>query len=126
MARIIRLTERDLTRIVRRVIKENEEEMGDMYTDFGRKKIPTKSHEDISYDIQSVDCGGKNGMDGHVDIDENDTIIIRHCEGDNEELDYLKKKGKGLLYMKYGMNPNDAVKMVDDESNMKKRFIPRY
>ena len=103
MARIIRLTEQDLTRIVRRVIKENEElMMGDMYTDFGRKKIPTKSREDISYDIQSVDCGGKNEMDGHVDIDEDDTIIIKYCEGDNEELDYLKNKGKLLLYSKYG------------------------
>jgi hypothetical protein len=102
MARIIRLTESDLTRIVRRVIKENEDEMGDMYTDFGRKNMSTKAHEDISYDIQSVDCGGKNGMDGHVDIDEDDTIIIRYCEGDDEELDYLKKKGKLLLYSKYG------------------------
>jgi hypothetical protein len=183
MKRIIRLTERDLTRIVRRVIKENEaperyvidvetgnmvgthkygvgfvvnkigermgyesdptsipngtkmekmdlgfdddnyedrdgfdkyssndfsslrnieEEMGDMYTDFGRKNMSAKSREDISYDIQSVDCGGKNGMDGHVDIDEDDTIIIRYCEGDDEELDYLKKKGKLLLYSKYG------------------------
>jgi hypothetical protein len=100
MKRIVRLTESDLTRIVRRVIKENEEEVGDMYTDFGRKKIPTKAHEDISYDIQSVDCGGEMG--GSVDIDEDDTIIIRYCEGDNEELDYLKKKGKLLLYSKYG------------------------
>ena len=122
MSRIIRLTERDLTRIVRRVIKENEEEMGDMYTDFGRKKIPTKAHEDISYDIQSVDCGGKNGMVGHVDIDEDDTIIIRYCEGDNEELDYLKKKGKGLLYMKYGMNSNDAMKMVDDNQTSEYKY----
>jgi hypothetical protein len=81
---------------------EEEVMMGDMYTDFGRKKIPTKSREDISYDIQSVDCGGKNGMDGHVDIDEDDKIIIRYCEGDNEELDYLKNKGKLLLYSKYG------------------------
>ena len=99
MKKVIRLTERDLTRIVRRVIRENE---GDMYTDFGWKKIPTKSREDISYDIQSVDCGGKNEMDGHVDIDEDDTIIIKYCEGDNEELDYLKNKGKLLLYSKYG------------------------
>ena len=75
--------------------------MGDMYTDFGRKNMSTNHSEDISYDIQSVDCGGKNGMDGHVDIDEDDTIIIRYCEGDDEELDYLKKKGKLLLYSKY-------------------------
>jgi hypothetical protein len=81
---------------------EEEMMMGDMYTDFGRKNMSTNHSEDISYDIQSVDCGGKNGMDGHVDIDEDDTIIIRYCEGDDEELDYLKKKGKLLLYSKYG------------------------
>ena len=55
---------------------------------------------DISKMIFQV-CG-KNGMDGHVDIDEDDTIIIRYCEGDDEELDHLKKKGKLLLYSKYG------------------------
>jgi len=85
-------------------LRNIEEEMGDMYTDFGRKNMSNKSREDISYDIQSVDCGGEMG--GSVDIDEDDTIIIRYCEGDNEELDFLKKKGKRLLYIKYGKKIN--------------------
>jgi hypothetical protein len=65
------------------------------------ESLYSDSNEDISYDIQSVDCGGDFG--GSVDIDEDDTIVIRYCEGDDEELEYLKKKGKRLLYGKYGM-----------------------
>ena len=41
-------------------------------------------------------------MEGHVDIDEDDTIIIRYCEGDDESLEYLKRKGKMLFDSKYG------------------------
>jgi hypothetical protein len=85
-------------------LRNIEEEMGDSYSDFGRKNMSNKSREDISYDIQSVDCGGEMG--GSVDIDEDDTIIIRYCEGDNEELDFLKNKGKRLLYIKYGKKIN--------------------
>ena len=65
------------------------------------ESVYTDSYDDISYDIQSVDCGGD--FEGSVDIDEDDTIVIRYCEGDDEELEYLKKKGKRLLYRKYGM-----------------------
>ena len=65
------------------------------------ESVYTDSYDDISYDIQSVDCGGDFG--GSVDIDEDDTIVIRYCEGDDEELEYLKEKGKRLLYRKYGM-----------------------
>ena len=61
------------------------------------------SDEDISYDIQSVECDG-NGMNGHVDIDDDDTIIIRYCEGDDESLNHLKRKGKKLLHSKYGLD----------------------
>jgi hypothetical protein len=61
------------------------------------------SDEDISYDIESVECDG-NGMNGHVDIDDDDTIIIRYCEGDDESLRYLKRKGKKLLHSKYGLD----------------------
>ena len=90
MKKIIRLTEKELTNLVKQIIKEQEEYS--LYSD---------SNEDISYDIQSVDCAGDFG--GSVDIDEDDTIVIRYCEGDDEELEYLKKKGKRLLYGKYGM-----------------------
>jgi len=61
------------------------------------------SDEDISYDIESVECDG-NGMNGHVDIDDDDTIIIRYCEGDDESLRHLKRKGKKLLHSKYGLD----------------------
>ena len=69
------------------------------------ESVYSDSNEDISYDIQSVDCDRFDNVyrGGTVDIDEDDTIVIRYCEGDDEELEYLKKKGKRLLYGKYGM-----------------------
>ena len=73
--------------------------MGTMDEEY--ESVYTDSNEEISYDIQSVDCGGDFG--GSVNIDEDDTIVIRYCEGDDEELEYLKEKGKRLLYRKYGM-----------------------
>ena len=59
------------------------------------------SDEDISFDIKAMDCGDYSN-DGHVDIDEDDTIVIRYCKGDEDKLDRLKEKGKRLLYGKYG------------------------
>ena len=140
MKKIIRLTESELTRIVKSVLNERRVSASELIKDmtlrdvvevvnsFSNKQISLKevkekieymfrpsggrmneeyesvysdSNEDISYDIQSVDCGGDFG--GSVDIDEDDTIVIRYCEGDDEELEYLKEKGKRLLYRKYGM-----------------------
>lgn len=60
------------------------------------------SQEDINYDIKGMDCG-EYSNDGHVDIDEDDTIVIRYCKGDEDKLDGLKRRGKKLLYSKYGM-----------------------
>ena len=139
MKKIIKLTESDLTRIVKSVLNERRVSASELIKDmtlrdvvevvnsFSNKQISLKevkekieymfrpsggrmnenmddvytdSNEDISYDIQSVDCDGDFG--GSVDIDEDDTIVIRYCEGDEEELEYLKEKGKRLLYGKYG------------------------
>jgi hypothetical protein len=86
----IRLTESDLTRLIKRIVKENR-----------------KMDYDYSYDIQSVDCGNNRSY-GHVDIHDNGTIIIRYCEGNEEDLEYLKEKGRRLL------NPNNF--MSDDYS----------
>jgi hypothetical protein len=127
MARITRLTERDLTRIVKRTIMEMEE----------------NSNEDFTFDIKAVDCdSSEEYMDeednkGHVDIEEdedgNKVIIIRYCRGDEESLRDLKRKGKGLIYADYGMNPNDAMKMVDDNQTSKytsygkpSKYDPQY
>lgn len=144
MKKTIRLTESELTNLVKRIVNEMEEKTPDyikvyhMYKngevskkdfygymgvlekherqdlidyiesqkhssilDEEYESVYSDSNEDISYDIQSVDCGGDFG--GSVDIDEDDTIVIRYCEGDDEELEYLKRKGKKLLYRKYGM-----------------------
>ena len=140
MKKIIKLTESDLTRIVKSVLNERRVSASELIKDmtlrdvvevvnsFSNKQISLKevkekieymfrpsggrmneeyesvytdSNEEISYDIQSVDCGGDFG--GSVNIDEDDTIVIRYCEGDDEELEYLKEKGKRLLYRKYGM-----------------------
>ena len=68
------------------------ENMGDVYSD---------SNEDINYDIKAMDCG-EYSNDGHVDIDDDDTIVIRYCKGDEDKLDRLKRRGKKLLYSKYG------------------------
>ena len=140
MKKIVKLTESDLSKIVKSVLNERRLSASELIKDmtvrdivdvvnyFSNKQISVKevkekieymfrpsggrmneeyesvytdSYDDISYDIQSVDCGGDFG--GSVDIDEDDTIVIRYCEGDEEELEYLKEKGKRLLYRKYGM-----------------------
>ena len=84
MKKVIRLTESDLTRLVRRVIKEQE-------------KINSESNEDFTYDIKAVDCeSSQSYKDGHVDIEEdndgNGIIKIRYCRGDKENLNYLKER----------------------------------
>ena len=82
MKRIIRLTERDLTRIVKRTIREMEEDRP-------------------LFDIEAVDCDSPSR--GHVDIDDNNTIVIRYSKGDDDEktLKYLKEKGITLLHSRF-------------------------
>jgi hypothetical protein len=86
MKKVIRLTERDLTRIVKRIVNEMD---GD-------------SDDEFSFDIKSVRCDDKTFKDGHVDI-KGDTIVIRYCKGDDDSLEYLKRKGKKLFLSQHGM-----------------------
>ena len=79
--RIYNLDESDITRFVKRVIKENE--VMDNYGDF-------------NYDINTFDCGDKV-MSGTVDIDEDGTIMINYCRGNEVDLEYLKEKGRRLI-----------------------------
>jgi hypothetical protein len=88
MKKIIRLTERDLTRLIKRTIKEMEESRP-------------------MFDIESVDCGD-NIRSGHVDIDD-ETIVIRYCEGNEEDLKYLKEKGMRLLDSKFNLPYEDGT-----------------
>ena len=73
----------------------HEQNSFDLYTD---------SQEDINYDIKAMDCeGSRFGNMSSVMVNDDDTIVIRYCKGDDEELEYLKEKGKRLLYRNYGM-----------------------
>lgn len=74
-----------------------ESTMGDV------KPLVNEYDEDISYDIKSVECDGSEYKDGYVDIDEDGTIVIRYCKGDTDSLEYLKRKGKKLLYLDHGL-----------------------
>ena len=74
--KVIRLTESDLTKIVKRIIKEYED-----YTP--------------NYDIQSKDCSGSRRA-SNVYLD-GETIVIRYCRGNEAEIPYLKQKGLAEL-----------------------------
>jgi hypothetical protein len=141
-----RLTERDLSRIVRRVIgNESRKRLNEMTYDLRtdimdiirdsnasneevisilnsiademsssrrlRRDVENRfrggmNEEDekdmdqhINWDIKDVDCeGGRFGklssMGVSYDDDHNPEVFIRYCKGDNEELDYLKRKAR--------------------------------
>jgi hypothetical protein len=91
MKKVIRLTEKELTNLVRRIVNEQIE---DVYTD---------SREDFQYDIRGVRCDEDTFTSGHVDIDEDDVIVIRYCKGNEDSIERLKRKGERLLHSKYGM-----------------------
>jgi hypothetical protein len=102
MARIIRLTEQDLARIVRRVIKENEDED---YTSMD----DTSMDEHINFDIKTTDCegsslGNMSSMGVDEDEDGNIVVFIRYCKGDDEELEYLKRKARLEIKLNYGLD----------------------
>jgi len=81
--KVIRLTESDLTKIVKRIIKEYED-----YTP--------------NYYIQSKDCSdGRMGDNVYLD---GQKIVISYCRGNESEIDYLKQKGQ-LLFNKENSLP---------------------
>ena len=82
MSKIIRLTEADLIRLVKRVINENQ-----------------KYEEQFDFDIQQIDCDGEDMSYVDYDVDTN-TIEIRYC--DESQLAHLKKKGIRLAVGRFG------------------------
>jgi hypothetical protein len=100
------ITETDKEKVIRGILQGRQPKP--RYSDFSSDpeygdSDEDISNEDISYDIQSVECDGSEYKDGYVDIDEDDTIVIRYCKGDNESLEYLISKGKKLLHSKHGL-----------------------
>lgn len=115
MRKVVRLTERDLTRIVKRVIRESE--MDD-----------TSMDEHINWDIKSMNCEGSrfgNTSSMGVDKDEDGNIIvfIRYCDGDEKELNYLKRKARYEISTNYSLPPSpNEDDTLSERYNRKRRY----
>jgi hypothetical protein len=72
-----------------------DENIEDVYTD---------SREDFEYDIRGVMCDDDVFTSGHVDVDEDDVIVIRYCKGNEDSIERLKRKGEMILRQRYDMN----------------------
>lgn len=64
--------------------------------------------EDINWDIKTMDCegsrfGNMSSMGVDEDEDGNTVVFIRYCKGDDEELEYLKRKARMEIESKYGL-----------------------
>lgn len=75
-----------------------------MYGVISEQEDEYSMDEYIDWDIKSVDCEGSrfgNTSSMRVDYDEdnNPTVRIRFCKGDNDELHYLKSKARMEIKM---------------------------
>ena len=78
MKKVIRLTESDLQRIVKRVIKESEFDGGDYETEM--------------FKVMAKDCDEPKR--GNVIVTADGIAYIEYCRGDREELERLKNIGR--------------------------------
>jgi hypothetical protein len=114
MGRIIRLTERDLTRLVKRIIKENEESWSDDSfdmegdSDFSKMDLET-AKEELKNTISPSDIRFLNDLMRREGKDELEDMLINtlsQIEGDNEgdfeEVNMLEDFEK-----KYGMSEKE-------------------
>jgi len=116
MKKVIRLTESDLVRLVKKVINENEDTSMDEY---------------INYDIKSVDCQDSSLDDDYwrgsmyvrEDEDGNPLVVIRYCKGDDEELNRLKRKARHYME-KSNQLPSDNESIFENK-NMKNKKVVR-
>jgi hypothetical protein len=107
MKKVMRLTEADLNRLVKKVINENEDTSMDEY---------------INYDIKSVDCQDSSLDDDYwrgsmyvrEDEDGNPLVVIRYCKGDDEELNRLKRKARHYME-KSNQLPSDNESIFENK-----------
>jgi hypothetical protein len=84
MKKIVKLTESDLNRIVRNILKESDHDID----------------EHITWDIRATDCeysgriGYISSMGVDYDEDDNPVVMISYCKGQEDELEYLKEKAR--------------------------------
>jgi hypothetical protein len=112
MARIIRLTESDLARIVRRVIKEEEEEL---CIDFKGNKIPCKGDDTDRYGnpdscidnyYKEIPCKN-DGTDRYASVQNIQLVTVTAAKTGIEI--QLKKPMDGYLMIKYVPNTGEIL-----------------
>ena len=88
-------------------------------------------NEYINYDIKSVDCQDSSLDDDYwrgsmyvrEDEDGNPLVVIRHCKGDDEELNRLKRKARHYME-KSNQLPSDNESIFENK-NMKNKKVVR-
>ena len=110
--KVIKLSESDLNYIIKRVMNENEDTSMDEY---------------INWDIKSVDCegsylGNMSSMGVSEDKDGNPKVFIRYCKGDNEELNYLKRKARREIEQSNQL-PSDNESLFENKNIKNKKVI---
>jgi hypothetical protein len=114
MGRIIRLTERDLTRLVKRIIKENEESWSDDSfdmegdSDFSKMDLET-AKEELKNTISPSDIRFLNDLMRREGKDELEDMLINtlsQIEGDNED-DFEEVNMLEDFEKKYGMSEKE-------------------
>ena len=122
--KVIRLTESDLARIVKRVIKENEMNQDPCMSSMD----DTSMDEYINWDIKTTNCegsrfGGMSSMGVDEDEDGNIIAFIRYCDGDDEELEYLKRKARYQICKENRLPSEDETLNESDLDRILKRVI---
>ena len=85
MKKVIKLTESDLTRIVKRVIKES--------------RFEDDSYETEMFNVTTKDCN--EPKKGNVFVTADGIAYIEYCRGDREELQRLKKVAKEKIQARF-------------------------
>jgi hypothetical protein len=104
MKKIVRLTESDLTRIVKRVIKEEEDDDIETWDNF-YKKYPTPNHDEMDKMMKRIDVVNKNPkLRSRLEDDDRKNIKINQLNRELRALDKERNRIMGELN-DLGYNP---------------------
>jgi hypothetical protein len=103
----------EIRKVVRETLKEG---YGNVYlskSDFGEIDLDN-TFEDINIDIKPINCDD-DSFQGNVRVDD-DNIKITYCNGNEEQKEYLIKKGKLELLTIHGLilqdEMDDVIKLL--------------
>ena len=114
------ITERQ-SKLLRRIISEE--------LDYDMDKMD----EHINWDIKTTDCegsslGNMSSMGVDEDEDGNIVVTIRYCKGDDEELEYLKRKARMEIASNYGLDNIEDDDQTSEYTSYGKpsKYDPQY